>query len=275
MDGPGPDGGPRSYGECRVSVLVDSTAMDREPMLSPDGRRMVFNSDRTGFYEIHAANAGGSNQVALTAMALTALGSPRWSPDGQTVVFDRYENGHSTIFAINSRGGKPRRVTSEGFRDIRPSYSRDGRWIYFASNRAGGPLEVWKVAPRGGPPQRLTHNTGSEPFESPDGALLYYYNDQGLWSMPVAGGDPKLVLPEAGRYRYALAGSSIYYSPDVHSLWVLRTATGRKFEYVRFAGAVVDTQEGTLFTVSADERTILFVQTDQQESDLKLVDNFK
>jgi Tol biopolymer transport system component len=274
MDGPGPDGEPRPYEQCGVRLVVDSTALDREPMLSPDGRRMVFTSDRWGTYEIHAADADGSHQEALTQMGPTALGSPRWSPDGRTVVFDRYENGHSSIYTVNAGGGQPSRVTIGEFRDIRPSYSRDGQWIYFASNRSGR-LEIWKVPADGGPPLQLTHNVGSEPFEAPDGALLYYTNDQGLWSMPVAGGDPKLVLPDAGRYRYALAGSSIYYFPNAHSLWVLRTGTGVKFEYVRFPRDVEDFGAGTLFTVSADERTILFAQTDRQESDLKLVENFK
>jgi len=274
MDGPGAEGGPRPYSECRVRAIVDSTALDREPMLSPDGRRLVFNSDRSGFYEIHAANVDGSGQVALTEMGPTAMGSPRWSPDGQTVVFDRYENGHSSIYTINAGGGKPLRVTSEEFWDIRPSFSHDGKWIYFASNRSGR-LEIWKAPVAGGPPIQLTHNSGTEPFEAPDGARLYYTNDQGLWSMPVAGGDPKLALPEAGGYRYALAGRSVYYFPNAQSLWVLRTDTGRKFEYVHFPRDIDLFGGGTLFTVSVDERTILFTQTDRQESDLKLVENFK
>jgi Tol biopolymer transport system component len=274
MDGPGPGGGPRSYDQCRVLAVVDSTALDREPMLSPDGTRLAFNSDRWGFYEIHVANADGSNQVALTDLGPTALGSPRWSPDSQTVVFDRYENGHSLIYTVNAGGGRPRRVTNEGYRDIRPSFSHDGKWIYFGSNRSGR-LEIWKVPPAGGAPQQVTRNGGTEPFEAPGGKLLYYTNDQGLWSMPVAGGDARLVLPEASGYRYAVAGRSIYYFPNAQSLWVLRTDTGSKFEYVRFPKEVEDFGGGTLFTVSADERTIVFAQTDRQESDLKLVEDFK
>jgi Tol biopolymer transport system component len=220
------------------------------------------------------ANADGSNQVALTAMGPTAMGSPRWSPDGLTIAFDRYENGHSMIHTVGAEGGKPRRITTEGFGDIRPSYSHDGKWIYFSSNRSGR-IEVWKVPAAGGAAQQLTHNSGNEPFESPDGTLLYYMNDEGLWRLPVAGGDPKLVLPEAGLFRYALAGHSIYYCHrDPKSIWVLRSDSGRKFEYVRFSKGTIGLDGSTALTVSADERTIMYSQRDRQESDLMLVENF-
>jgi Tol biopolymer transport system component len=275
MDGPGPDGGPRPYDQCHVTAVVDSTAQDREPMLTPDGRRLVFNSDRSGSYEIHVANGDGSSQVALTAMGPTGMGSPRWSPDGQTIAFDRYENGHSMIYTISAEGGKSHRVTSEEFADIRPSFSHDGKWIYFSSNRSGR-LEIWKVPPGGGPLQQLTHNSGNEPFESPDGTLLYYTNDEGLWRLPVAGGDPKLVVPEAGKFLYALAGRSIYYCQrDPTSVWVLRADSGRKFEYTRFSKGTRGLDGGSGLSVSADERTIVYSQRDRQESDLMLVENFR
>ncbi len=275
MDGPGPDGGPRPYEDCHVTPVVNSTAADREPALSPDGKRLAFNSDRQGYYEIHAANTDGSAQVALTNMGPTAMGSPRWSPDGQTIAFDRYENGHSVIYTVGSGGGKPRRLTSQDFRDFRPSFSRDGQWVYFASNRDGR-VEIWKIAAGGGAPQQVTHNSGNEPFESPDGKLLYYTNSQGLWSMPVAGGEPKVVLEEPVFLLYAVAGHSIYYGVrNPPSLWVLRTDTGRKFEYVRFPKTGIGLDGGTVFSVSADEKTIFFSQTDRQDSDLMLVDNFR
>ena len=276
MDGPGPDGGPRSYPDCHVTPLIESTAMDREPMLSPDGRRVAFNSDRLGYYEIHVAGADGSGQVALTSMGPTAMGSPRWSPDSQNIAFDRYENGYSTILTIGAGGGKPRRVTNVGFRDFRPSYSRDGNWIYFSSNRSGR-VEVWKVPAAGaGTPQQITHDSGNEPFESPDGKLLYYTNTQGLWAAPVAGGEPRLVLEDPVFLLYALAGHSIYYGVrNPPGLWVLRTDTGRKFEYVRFPKAAIGMDGGTVFSVSADERTIIFSQADRQESDLMLIENFR
>lgn len=275
MDGPGPDGGPRPYEQCHVTAVVDSTARDNSPMLSPDGRHVAFISDRLGDFEIHVADADGARPVALTNMGPMAMGSPRWSPDSLTIAFDRYENGHSVIYTISAGGGKPHQITNAAFRDIRPSFSRNGKWIYFSSNRSGR-IEVWKVPASGGTPQQLTQNSGSEPFESPDGKLVYYTNSQGLWALPVAGGDPNLVLGEPVFLLYALAGQSIYYgvrSPP--SLWVLRTDTGRKFEYVRFPKDGIGIDGGTVFSVSADERTILFSQTDRQEDDLMLVENFR
>jgi len=276
IDGPGPDGGPRTFDQCHATLVADSTAIDREPMLSPDGSRFVFNSDRTGFNEIHVGGVDGANQVALTQMGPTSMGSPRWSPDGQTVVFDRYENGHSTIYSVRADGGKPHQLTNDAASDIRPSFSRDGKWIYFSSNRSGR-AEIWKIPSAGGPAQQVTRDAGNEPFESPDGKLLYYTTDAGLWSMPAGGGETKLVLPEARFRLYALAGRSIYYGvQNPPSIWVLRIDTGRKFEYVRFPKDVVMFGgDGTAFTVSADERVILYSATDRQESDLMLVENFK
>ena len=276
MDGPGPDGGPRPYEQCHVAALIESTARDREPALSPDGRRVAFNSDRLGYYEMHVSAADGSNQVALTKMGPTAMGSPRWSPDSQTIVFDRYANGHSSIYTISADGGMPRRITDEKFRDIRPSFSRDGKWIYFSSNRSGR-VEVWKIpADGGGVPQRVTQNSGMEAFESPDGKLLYYVSGQALWSVPVSGGDPRIVLAKDVFCLYAVAGRSIYYGVrNPPALWVLRTDTGREFEYVRFPKGGLGLDGGTVFSVSGDERTILFSRTDRLESDLMLVDNFR
>jgi hypothetical protein len=178
---------------------------------------------------------------------------------------------------VSADGGKPRRVTDGRSRDIRPGFSHDGKWIYFASNRNRSEMtEILKVSTAGGEPLQVTSNSGTEPFESPDGKVLYYVSGQSLWAVPTAGGDPKKVLDEPVFPLYALAGSSIYYGVrNPPALWVLRTDTGKKFEYTRFPKLAFGFDGGTVFSVSNDERTIYFSQMDRQESDLMLVENFR
>jgi Tol biopolymer transport system component len=277
LDGPGPDGGPQPIDRCHLTRIIDSTSVDFSPMLSPDGRRLLFTFQRSGSSEIHVADSNGFHQVALTSMGPTSLGSPRWSPDGSMVVFDRYEQGHSSIFTISAEGGKPRRMTGEDTSDIRPSFSRDGKWIYFSSSRSGN-TEVWKMPAGGGTAQQVTHGGSSEDaFESPDGRELYYCNSKGLWALPLAGGEPRLVLPGVNTSRYALAGRSIYYTmANPSAVWAYRLDSGRRFEYVRFPpGAPPIYMVSTNITVSADERVIMLPLVERRESDLMLVENFR
>ena len=54
-----------------------------------------------------------------------------------------------------------------------PSWSRDGKWVYFTSKRTGR-YEVWKVSAEGGKAVPVTRNGGGAAFESPDGKSIYY-----------------------------------------------------------------------------------------------------
>jgi hypothetical protein len=167
-------------------------------------------------------------------------------------------------------------MTGDETSDIRPSFSRDGKWIYFSSSRSGT-TEIWKMPAGGGAAQAVTHEAAADAFESPDGRDLYYYGGKGLWALPLTGGEPRLVLAEVNASRYPLAGRSIYYlTTNPSAVWVYRLDGGRKFEYVRFpAGTPPIYTAGTNVTVSADERVIMLPLVDRRESDLVLVENFR
>jgi Tol biopolymer transport system component len=74
--------------------------------------------------------------VELFSRAGALCGSPRWSPDGQRVAFDSTADGNVDIYVIRSGGGKPVRLTTDSADDRIPSWSRDGNWIYFDSDRS-------------------------------------------------------------------------------------------------------------------------------------------
>jgi len=111
-------------------VSISSTRMDSNAQFSPDGRRVVFASNRSGEIEIWLADPDGANAVQLTSMGAQITASPHWSPDGQMIVFDSNLEGQYEIYAIPASGGKARRLTSHPANDAVPSFSRDGQWIY-------------------------------------------------------------------------------------------------------------------------------------------------
>jgi Tol biopolymer transport system component len=129
--------------------FLSSTAIESGPQFSPDGSQIVFESTRSGAYEVWLCRSDGTNPLQLTHFN-TVTGTPRWSPDGTQIAFDSRTPGNADIFVMDSRGGSLRKLTNEPSAEVVPSWSRDGRWIYFASERSGG-WEIWKMPSAGGP----------------------------------------------------------------------------------------------------------------------------
>ena len=128
--------------------------------------------------EIWLADPDGSNAVQLTVDGRSTIGAPCWSPDGERIVFHSNPEGQWDVYVIPAAGGKPRNLTSHPASDAFPSFSRDRQWIYFNSNRTGE-LRIWKIPASGGDAVQVTNSVGFAPFESPDGACLYYMRDPG------------------------------------------------------------------------------------------------
>jgi Tol biopolymer transport system component len=122
----------------RIPVrLISSTRPEGTPDISPDGGSVVFASQRSGAHELWICGSDGSNPSSLTSLG---AGTPRWSPDGAQIVFD----ANADIYVVGPRGGNPRRITTHPASDLGGSWSGDGRWIYFTSNRTGS-YQVWKT----------------------------------------------------------------------------------------------------------------------------------
>ena len=262
--------------------LISSTRQDHSPQFSPDGKRIVFVSDRSGSDDIWVCESDGSHPVQLTFSDGPVNGTPRWSPDGLQIVFDARPAGNSDIYVISAEGGKPRPLVLDPSHDVMPSWSRDGSWIYFCSNRSGA-FQVWKIPAAGGQAVQVTQQGGFEAFESPDGKLLYYTKGRGpggIWQMPVAGGDERQVpeLLNAGFRRYwAVQAEGIYFVSPVSSTRAAITFFSFATRRVMQIGVL---EKGPLqgppgLTVSPDGRWILFAQADQSISDIMLVENFR
>ena len=152
--------------------FVGSTRNEKFPSYSPDGKRIAFESERSGNYEIWVCNEDGSAPAQVTSLRAWS-GTPRWSPTGDRIAFDSNANGNWDIYTIKSGGGQPVRVTSNAAMDVVPSWSGDGKWIYFSSIRTGR-AEIWKTPAVGGEEVQVTKNGGAAALESPGAKYLYF-----------------------------------------------------------------------------------------------------
>ena len=176
---------------------------------------------------------------------------------------------------MDARGGVPHRLTDNPADDAAPSFSRDGKRIYFSSLRTGR-WEIWKMPAEGREPVQVTRNGGFSPFESTDGRVIYFQKTQGLsdiWKVPVEGGEETKVVESVGHRQFAVVAGGIYC--------IRIDASGRRLQFFDFAtGTAKDlTNLGSPtnmgLTVSPDRRYVLYTQDDQVGSDLMLVENFR
>jgi Tol biopolymer transport system component/DNA-binding winged helix-turn-helix (wHTH) protein len=263
--------------------IIQSTRGEDEARYSPDGKRIAFVSDRSGTVELWFCDSDGSNPVQLTSFGGPVPGSPHWSPDLQQIAFDLEAPGRFDIYVASASGGSPRLLIKDG---VAPSWSHDGRWVYFASERSGGRTaaassdrQIWKVPAEGGQPVQLTKSGGIQALESPDGKELLFVKSgpggrTGLWSMPASGGSEAPVLPSILGGRWAVAETGVYFiSPDTKStpvpLFFFGFATRRVSEIGRIAQPV-----GEGLSISPDEHWIIWTQVDRSEADLVMLENF-
>ncbi len=255
---------------------IASTLPDQTPQYSPDGRRIAFASARSGTTQVWICDTDASHAVQLTSIAGSA-GTPRWSPDGSQIVFDGRVNGNQDIYAIAASGGAPRRLTDHAAIDGIASWSRDGRWIYFASNRTGE-FQVWKMLAGGGEAAQVTRHGGYGAFEAEDGKTLYYAKGHGstsLWTMPVAGGEEREVLPSLmSRHNFSVTPSGIYFSPvqenDTGSIWLYGFASQLARQI-----ATIQKPLGLGLSASPDGKFVLFTAGEVGGSDLMMIENLR
>ena len=142
---------------------------------------------------------------------------PSWSPDGTRLAYFVNSDG-DPVFVADSAGADARQITNDpagsGIHNHSPVWSADGQWIYFL--RGPDPtnaMDVWRIRPSGGSPERLTeHNAGIFFLTPLDSRTLLYIaraedgSGPWMWTLDVASREQRRV--DAGVDQYTSVSAS-------------------------------------------------------------------
>ena len=156
--------------------LTDDPGLDDDPSFSPDGSKILFDSDRDGHKDIYVMDADGNNVTRLTNNPGYDYNIfPAFSPDGTQIAFESVRDGNPEIYIMNADGTGQARLTNDPGEDLRPTFSPDGKTIAFDSNRDGH-AEIYLMNVDGTNPVRLTTSLAADydPTFSPDGTKIAF-----------------------------------------------------------------------------------------------------
>lgn len=163
--------------EGKQTTLTNHPRKDSSPMISPDGKMVVFTSERVGWWKIWTLDLATKNYRQLTNQS-SADYSPSWSPNGGKIAFTSSRNGNQEIYLMDKDGSNKVNITNSPTEDVMPFWAKDG-FIYF-STALEDHYQIARIRPNGDSKEILTHSKNNKlmPQLSNDGTSILYYGDR-------------------------------------------------------------------------------------------------
>src|SRR5258708_22540843 len=135
----------------QVARLTTGNRIDTSPSYSPDSKRVVFNSDRSGSPQLYTMNGDGGNPQRISFDEGRALyGTPVWSPRGDLIAFTK-QKASTFAIGIMRPDGKGERILSESWLDEGPTWAPNGRVLMFFRQQPtddqgkGGSVKLYSI----------------------------------------------------------------------------------------------------------------------------------
>lgn len=188
--------------------LTTHPALDYNATFSPDGRYVIFCSERQGNPDLFVLDLLTPGPQRPLTQGVSMEDAPVISPDGKSLAFVSTRDGNADIFLMPFRPDGPMaekeavNLTRSPGGDFNPAFSPDGRFIVFSSDRDQyRASEIYVMATDGSAPRRLTRSPGwdGSPTFSPDGKRIHFYSQRDgglhLYSMKLDGTDQRPTFP--------------------------------------------------------------------------------
>jgi Tol biopolymer transport system component/DNA-binding winged helix-turn-helix (wHTH) protein len=259
-----------------ASILQSSRSEDRASY-SPDGKHVVFSSDRSGTWGIWLGDADGNNltQIVQGRDNGTAL----WSPDSRHIAYGRAEDGVHAIYVIDIDERIPHRLQTATNDAGGPIWSHDGQWIFFQEDGSFF-RKFWRCSLDCNKNETLMWD-GPVAFsfqESEDGNYWYYIkaaDELKIFRETMRSGrlqdDEEVVgIPQlAGASSFFVSKDGIYFVPKQFgtTLWYFDFATRKSRQLVKTEQTI-----RSRFSVSSDGRYALLPQSGDYHQDIMLAE---
>lgn len=257
-----------------ITPVLTSTRLDTHVAVSPRSGRLAFISARGGTGELWIAEPDGSRTQQITHFAGEgSVSMPSWSPDEIDIVFHARVRGNSDIYAVRNDGSSLRQLTHEPSRELKPSYSHDGRSLYFTSDRTGE-FQVFQMDLASRAVTQVTQAGAVSGVESVNGRdlILFRLEPQPQFCRKALPDGPEEVLTsidsEIAVFGWTLGRRHLYFLAD--SFYRLNLKT-RMIEKLAEARRLPSAAESAL-AVTPDESSLLFTRLDLDSSDLMVID---
>ena len=211
----------REIGAGSERWITRGNSSDRQPSYAPDGKSVLFSSNRSGNLDLWISNSDGTVKRVTDDNAEDW--DPAFTPDGKKIVWSSGRTGNLEIWIANADGSGARQVSRDGVDAENPTATPDGQWIVYNSfnpQKAG----IWKVRADGTQVTHIVKGRTALPEVSPDGQYVAYLadsrtNNGNIRVARIADGrDMGFSIPTRGTRRTAAILGRSRWMPDGKSI---------------------------------------------------------
>ena len=266
------------------SVLIHSSRHDFAPMLSYDGKKLAFVSNRTGFEEIWVADADGTNPKSVTALRQPLIGMPYWSSDNEQLLFISHHESHLDLYTVPISGGRVIDATGPIDTAISGSFGRDPNHVYYRNENNETYIYNRTSGERLEPPVDGMWYTRFDPFDL-DGAFFVRRNSPSKFSvhhldLGKRTSDIPILISNGKARSLHVDQSSLYWlesddpvtQPGVQHLW--------RYDRQLKESSLIASLSGMIpryygFTIGPNGNSVIYGKLSETQTDVVLIRNFE
>ena len=231
------------YDGYNVRRLTYDKSIDLFPRLSPNGKRIMYNSYKDGGPMLYIRDLAFNVSRRISSRPGLNIGAA-WMPDGKKAALTMSNNGNVDIFLIDLNGRILRRLTNYWGIDVSPSFSPDGKKMAFVSNRSGSP-QIYVLDLTNNTTKRVTFNGhyNTAPAWSSRNQIAFMSFNNGVFdicSIDEDGGHFKKLTCDQGK------NEDPCWSPDGRYIMFSSNRTGHYHIYIMTANGRNQTQITTM-----------------------------